>query len=384
MIFFSSYFKRTWMLAVLLAATCASAQDQTFVDPLLLPARLSDRPVEKLLVDVAVLGNGRLVAVGEQGTIILSDDQGHSWQQAKVPVSVNLTAVFFFDARTGWAAGHGGVILGTRDGGQTWTKLFDGNAANAQILAAAQSRLKNVQERAQGMDEALRDSLQDELEHAEEALTDAEAGSRFGPSRPLFDLWFKDAQQGFAVGSFGQLFRTDDGGATWRYIGDRLDNPEGFHYNAIAHTPSGKLVVVGEGGRVHISADGGDSWKRRETGYNGQLYGLLVFNDARGKEILLVYGFGGRVFVSRDGGASWAESNSGVKTTIVAGFVASDGSLRLIDAGGQLLRSDDEGVRFVSVVAATTGRFAAAIPLGDGSLVLTGSGGVQLVTRNGK
>ncbi|MFI8747602.1 MAG: photosystem I reaction center subunit IV [Gammaproteobacteria bacterium HGW-Gammaproteobacteria-9] len=383
MIFFSSYFKRTWMLAVLLAATGASAQDRTFIDPLLLPARLSDRPAEKLLVDVAALGDGRLVAVGEQGTIILSDDKGHGWRQAEVPVSVNLTAVFFFDTRTGWAAGHGGVILGTRDGGQTWIRLFDGNAANAQILAAAQSRLKKVRERAQGMDEAA-DSLQDELELAEEALADAEAGSRFGPSRPLFDLWFKDARQGFVVGSFGQLFRTDDGGDTWRYIGDRLDNPEGFHYNAIAHTPSGKLAVVGEGGAVHISADGGDSWQRRETGYNGQLYGLLAFHDARGDEILLVYGFGGRVFVSRDGGASWAEGNSGVKTNIVAGFVAADGSLRLIDAGGQLLRSDDEGVRFVSVIAATPGRIAAAIPLTDGSLVLTGSGGVQLVTGNGK
>ncbi|HIE2429556.1 TPA: WD40/YVTN/BNR-like repeat-containing protein [Pseudomonas aeruginosa] len=248
MIFFSSYFKRTWMLAVLLAATFASAQDQTFVDPLFLPARLSDRPTEKLLVDIAALGDGRLVAVGEQGTIILSDDKGHGWRQAEVPVSVNLTAVFFFDTRIGWVAGHGGVILGTRDGGQTWTRLFDGNAANAQILAAAQRRLKKVQDRAQGMDEAA-DSLQDELEQAEEALADAEAGSRFGPSRPLFGLWFKDVRQGFAVGSFGQLFRTDDGGTTWRYIGDRLDNPEGFHYNAIAHTPSGKLAVVGEGAR---------------------------------------------------------------------------------------------------------------------------------------
>ncbi|HIE2429555.1 TPA: hypothetical protein ACXLBT_005113 [Pseudomonas aeruginosa] len=73
-----------------------------------------------------------------------------------------------------------------------------------------------------------------------------------------------------------------------------------------------------------------------------------------------------------------------MKTNIVAGFVAADGSLRLIDAGGQLLRSDDEGVRFVSVIAATPGRIAAAIPLTDGSLVLTGSGGVQLVTGNGK
>lgn len=386
MSFFPKHSTYIRVAAVLLAiaATGSPAAEVGFVDPLYLPARESDRAASKLMVDVAALTNGRLVAVGEHGTVIWSDDRGDSWRQAKVPVSVNLTAVFFFDAESGWAVGHDGVILGTQDGGQAWAKLFDGNAANEQVLAVAERRLSEVQERSQGAGDALSDSLQSELEQAEDALADAKAGSRFGPARPLFSLWFKDARQGFAAGAFGQLFRTDDGGTTWHYIGDRLDNPEGFHYNAIAHTSSGKLVVVGEGGIIHVSADGGNTWQRHETGYNGQLYGLLAFRDARGNEAMLAYGFGGRIFVSRDGGSDWNEVDNPVRTNIVAGFVATNGSLRLINAAGQVLLGEDDGNRFMPVGVLAQKRIAAATHLSDSSLVLVGTGGVHLVAGTEK
>ena len=38
---------------------------------------------------------GRIVVVGEQGHILYSDDECEGWIQAKVPVSVTLTAVCF-------------------------------------------------------------------------------------------------------------------------------------------------------------------------------------------------------------------------------------------------------------------------------------------------
>jgi len=386
--FLAGSFKHIRVAATLLltAAIASPAAAAGSIDPLSLPARPSTRAAAKLMVDVAALNNGRLVAVGEQGTIILSDDKGKSWGQAQVPVSVNLTAVFFANAESGWAAGHDGVILGTKDGGLTWSRLFDGNAANEQIVATAERRIKELRERAGAAAVSAPAAAQSELERAEDALADAKAGARFGPAHPLFSLWFKDARQGFVAGAFGQLFRTDDGGATWRYIGDRFDNPEGFHYNAIVPTPSGKIAVVGEGGRIHLSADGGKTWQRHETGYNGQLYGMLAFRDAGGGEVFIAYGFGGRIFSSRDGGSGWTEGNSGVKTNIVAGFIAADGLPRLVGASGQILRSDD-GKRFAadaSAGAVTQKRAAAAVLLSDGTLVLAGTGGVHLVSKNEK
>jgi len=54
----------------------------------------SAKAVESLLLDVAHAG-ARLVAVGDRGHILYSDDDGASWAQAKVPTRQMLTSVFF-------------------------------------------------------------------------------------------------------------------------------------------------------------------------------------------------------------------------------------------------------------------------------------------------
>lgn len=44
----------------------------------------------------------RVVAVGDHGVVLLSDDQGRQWRQARsVPLSTPLTGVSFVDARHG-------------------------------------------------------------------------------------------------------------------------------------------------------------------------------------------------------------------------------------------------------------------------------------------
>ena len=86
------------------------------------------------LFDITRAGE-RLVAVGERGLIIVSDDDGRNWQQAAVPVSATLTAVSFPTPDKGWAVGHAGIILHRDDGGSSWHLQFDGNAVNQQYLA---------------------------------------------------------------------------------------------------------------------------------------------------------------------------------------------------------------------------------------------------------
>ena len=74
-------------------------------------------------LDLADAG-GRVVAVGDRGKILFSDDQGGHWKTAVAPSEVLLTAVCFADARHGWAVGHDAVVLGTDDGGETWTLQY--------------------------------------------------------------------------------------------------------------------------------------------------------------------------------------------------------------------------------------------------------------------
>ncbi|MBI3367277.1 MAG: glycosyl hydrolase, partial [Burkholderiales bacterium] len=113
-------------VAIMLAAVLARPAIAEPVPPAVLdtPAVPSAKALMAATLAVARAGQ-RLVAVGERGTVLLSDDGGASWRQAPVPVQVTLTSVRFIDPRTGWAAGHGGVILRSDDGGQSWTKQLD-------------------------------------------------------------------------------------------------------------------------------------------------------------------------------------------------------------------------------------------------------------------
>ena len=83
----------------------------------------SPKAAKGLMIDVVHAGK-RLVAVGDRGHILYSDDQGATWTQAKVPTRQLLTAVFFVDDKQGWAVGHDAQILASTDGGATWTQVL--------------------------------------------------------------------------------------------------------------------------------------------------------------------------------------------------------------------------------------------------------------------
>jgi photosystem II stability/assembly factor-like uncharacterized protein len=88
----------------------------------------------KALMLHAARAGKRLVAVGEYGIVIVSDDSGQSWRQAgSVPTRTTLTSVYFVDERQGWAVGHGGVVLASEDGGDTWVRQA-GKTDGADIL----------------------------------------------------------------------------------------------------------------------------------------------------------------------------------------------------------------------------------------------------------
>ncbi|MCX6950330.1 MAG: hypothetical protein NTX39_11800, partial [Opitutae bacterium] len=76
-------------------------------------APLADR---SLLLSIVNTGQ-QLVAVGDHGHVLISSDHGRHWTQQIAPTRALLTSVSFPDAQHGWAVGHDGVIMATRDSG---------------------------------------------------------------------------------------------------------------------------------------------------------------------------------------------------------------------------------------------------------------------------
>ncbi|HEU0203179.1 MAG TPA: YCF48-related protein [Burkholderiaceae bacterium] len=338
------------------------------VDLLKTPARMSALAPHVMLLGIAIAGE-RLVAVGERGVIVWSEDAGTTWRQAQVPVSVTLTAVAFADARKGWAVGHDGAVLHSADGGQQWTLQFDGNGANAAVLATRKAAVQ-----------AARST--EERQRAESALADVEESAEFGPSRPLLDVCMADAMRGWVVGAFGQVFGTTDGGHTWVYAGDALPNPDGLHCNRISRLPDRSLVIAAEAGKVFRTRDEGRSWQVHDTGYAGHLYGVLPGGTAG---VLIAYGFAGHILRSEDDGLSWRELPALTSTSLIGGMRLASGRLLLVDRGRRILASDDAGKTW-RLLSSEPGRALGGIApsLVKDRLPVVGTGGMAWLSLKGR
>jgi hypothetical protein len=142
------------------AASAPSAAPAAADAPVKLPAALLRpalkvaRPEQANLMAVARAGN-RLVAAGERGLIIYSDDSGQHWSQAQVPVSVTLTALRFANEREGWAVGNMGAGGGGRHGGPSAPRGGDGRTAapagSASLTASRPPRWPNKPRNQHGM-----------------------------------------------------------------------------------------------------------------------------------------------------------------------------------------------------------------------------------------
>lgn len=339
------------LVSTLIASGPARAEPK-FRDPLDHPAtavtNLSKRPFQAV-----VLAGSRLVAVGSRGLIVVSNDGGRAWTQAKVPVQSDLLAVHFPTPTTGWAVGHDGVVLRSDDGGDSWVKQLDGRMA-------AESFRQFYQVRASTGDEA-----------AKRALQLIDQNFKVPASLPYLDVWFESAANGYAVGSFGMLIATTDGGKTWVPWMDRINNEQNLNLNAV-RSFGGDLLVVGERGQIYkLDRDKG-RFIATATGYAGSFFGL-----AANANTMLAFGLRGVVYRSGDKGNTWQPVNMPSEATISSGVAQTDGAgFVLVNGAGQLLIGDRSGRRFSIYQPAQHMRLTGVVAMADRRVMLTGLTGI--------
>jgi photosystem II stability/assembly factor-like uncharacterized protein len=303
-----------------LAGMAATGAVQGWVDVLDSPALASPLAARGLLNGLASAGD-RIVAVGQRGHILWSDDRGAHWQQAQVPVSSDLVAVHFPTPLQGWVVGHDGVILHSADGGKTWTRQRDGRPDTADV--------------------------------------------------PLLDVWFQDERSGYAVGAFGTLLETGDGGAHWQSAQDAADNPKKMHLYAV-RAIAGQLWIAGEQGTLLKLDRASGRFAAVTLPYQGTLFGVTGNERA-----VIVHGLRGNVLRSTDAGASWQAIPTNLQVGITASAVDANGRMLLASQAGHLLASQDDGARFVPVPLERPFPAAAVLRVAPGSVLVAGPRGVQ-------
>ena len=227
------------------------------------------------------------------------------------------------DERLGWAVGHNAAILRTVDGGERWTMVH---------------------------------------EAPEE-------------ERPLLDVWFRDKRTGFAVGAYGYFLATRDGGDSWV---SRAVSKDDFHLNALIPAPRGgdgpaqRLYLAAEAGAVYRSDDGGQTWRALPSPYAGSWFGGLALD----RDGVLLTGLRGHLFRSEDGGETWTRIAADTQATLTGAARLTSGAIVVGGLEGSVLTSRDGGHSVTARRLPSREGISAVLPLADGSALLIGEFGV--------
>jgi photosystem II stability/assembly factor-like uncharacterized protein len=277
------------------------------------------KPNRIYLMDIEHAGD-RLVAVGERGFVLLSDDAGKGWRAVGTPVVRTLTGVAFDGDQVGVAVGHGGSLVRTDDAGSTWTEV--------------------------PMEEAYGESLLGVT-----ALGDG----RFA-----------------AYGAFGTYFDSQDGGKSWAkrtILSEEFEN----HISQVLAV-NGTLWLVTEYGTIARCDAPCTEYVEVPSPYTGSFFGMLAAQDGA----LVLFGMRGTVFRSTDAGATWQKIETGTSATFNSGRTLADGRIILVGNAGLVATSTDHAQSFKIEWSPASKGFSAIVEA-DGGLVVAGEAGVGML-----
>lgn len=322
--------------------------------PLLLICQPDPSPPEMVqdaeLTAVTFVDVDRGWAVGDRGAIWHTDDGGRTWRLQRSPVACRLEAVQFLDADNGLAVGGWtqpythqtrGVVLRTRDGGRTWqetpgltlpgikhVKMIDSRQGWA-LGDASTLFPSGVFHTVDGGRTWSPIAKGDTLGWVAGDFRDAQGGvvaglggalgvvspgeikppkTPLGGPRFLQRLLLAGELGGWLVGDGGLVLTTADGGRSWAAPASPLPPPAAdLDFRALALRGSRVWMAGAPGTQVVHSPDGGQTWQIFRTEQTLPLLGLWFVDDYRGWAV----GALGTILHTRDGGQSWRLQRSG-------------------------------------------------------------------------
>ena len=201
----------------------------------------------------------------------------------------------------------------------------------------------------------------------------------------LYDTQFLDANEGWAVGVFGTVYHTTDGGKHWQ----QQKTPTTQHLYGVSFVDVKNGWAVGRSGEVLSTPDGGEHWVEQKSNTQKHLFRVDFLNTSEGWAV----GDWGVVLHTRDGGATW-EDKSLTEDQIIYSIDFADhdngwmvgefGSIRHTADGGQTWAKQEVGTQktFFGVTAVSKEK-AWAVGI-DGLVARTKDGGATWEIQQGQ
>ena len=186
-------------------------------------------------------------------------DNGASWNRLDINSNVTLHATAFQDANRGLIVGDDGTILATEDGGKTWNPRTSGTKEHLLSIYTV-----GDQAWAGGFDGVL-------LHSGDGGKTWQPQAS--GTTMALESIFFLNPTVGWAVGWSGTILRTEDGGKTWDPI---KTDAASWSLAAVRFVDEKHGWATGFSGQLIHSSDGGKTWETQQSGSNSWLTSIAI------------------------------------------------------------------------------------------------------------
>jgi len=282
----------------------------------------TDRPIwramHSLLLGVARAGD-RLVAVGNAGVILLSDDAGASWRLAKSPTDELLAGVLFTSPKEGWVVGQDELVLHTTDAGESWTQQHFTKDADQTLFSIA----------------------------------------AIAPPHLI------------TTGAYDLILETQDG-AAWQ--DSKIPNlDDDFHLNCVA-THGDDVMLTGEAGNAFVRHAGG-AWTPIKLPYDGSQFACAVGKSGD----FFSFGLRGSAYHLPAGGKDWAKIDLGGSQSTFGATTLADGHIVLVGSSGAIRLLDPDSLKVQSLPPVTEATLSSVVEVKPGHLVVVGDDGIHTV-----
>lgn len=227
----------------------------------------------------------RILAVNEtlgavQGNTAYSDDNGATW--TTVPLggaaaghgAAKGSALFFLDSTHIWLGTNGGYIYKSTDGGETWTAEEQG------AIAVTTYQAIHFSDEYNGIAVTAGDVI---VVSSDGGLTWTAAAAT-GGGNGLLSCFRKNTNHAWVGDDGGQLWYTEDNGATWTERTGSGLNAGDINDIVFANDLTGYLIsdTAGPVGDVFRTIDGGQNWVKQTTPTNTGLNDIFLASESLG------------------------------------------------------------------------------------------------------
>jgi photosystem II stability/assembly factor-like uncharacterized protein len=241
------------------------------------------------LNDLSSPKSNTLVAVGDFGLILRSDNSGELWQELDIGgLDQDLNDIYFINQNLGWICGNSSTVLFTNDGGVLWQK---------RDVPIESTRFEGVWGDADGYVYACGSP------GVIVRSTDFGAtwySSNTGTTSYLWDIAFSTGRSlGIAVGSDATILKSVDQGISWHIIQAPDKN---IRYYSVFIDSKGNPWIGGDNGSLFYSDDGASSWKKVNLPTDMAVRSIRIYDTK-----VIVSGDFSKLLISNDKGISWSE-----------------------------------------------------------------------------